>query len=64
MLYLIEKYAPCDGIDKYDPGKDAFLTGATLSLAEPESWIWEDGLVMGRSSLMSLVMKLWTELER
>lgn len=28
MCYLCEKYAPMDGIDKYDPQKDPSVTGA------------------------------------
>ncbi|KAK1764261.1 Fructosamine kinase-domain-containing protein [Phialemonium atrogriseum] len=30
MCYLCEKYAPIDGIDKYDPQKDPSVTGARL----------------------------------
>ncbi|KAI1266565.1 Fructosamine kinase-domain-containing protein [Xylariaceae sp. FL1019] len=30
MCYLCEKYAPIDGIDKYDPRLDPALTGATI----------------------------------
>ncbi|ETS74942.1 hypothetical protein PFICI_13426 [Pestalotiopsis fici W106-1] len=30
MCYLCEKYAPLDGIDKYDPGKDPTVTGASI----------------------------------
>lgn len=28
MLYLIEKYAPLEGLEKYDPEKDISVTGA------------------------------------
>jgi hypothetical protein len=28
--YLCEKYAPIDGIDKYDPSIDPSLTGACI----------------------------------
>jgi hypothetical protein len=28
MLYLIEKYAPLEGLPKYDPQKDPSVTGA------------------------------------
>ncbi|ROV91696.1 hypothetical protein VMCG_09255 [Cytospora schulzeri] len=31
MCYLCEKYAPCDGIDAYDPGKDPSVTGARFA---------------------------------
>lgn len=30
MLYLCDKYAPVEGIDKYDPGIDPWLTGASI----------------------------------
>lgn len=30
MLYLCEKYAPLDGVDKYDPRIDPSLTGARI----------------------------------
>ncbi|KAH9905902.1 Fructosamine kinase-domain-containing protein [Xylariomycetidae sp. FL2044] len=30
MCYLCEKYAPIDGIDRYDPGIDPTLTGACI----------------------------------
>ncbi len=30
MCYLCEKYAPLDGIDKYDPLIDPALTGASI----------------------------------
>jgi hypothetical protein len=30
MCYLIEKYAPIDGIDKYDPSLDPAVTGARI----------------------------------
>jgi hypothetical protein len=28
MLYLIEKYAPLEGLGQYDPEKDISVTGA------------------------------------
>ncbi|KAH7312662.1 Fructosamine kinase-domain-containing protein [Stachybotrys elegans] len=31
MCYLCEKYAPIDGIDKYDPTMDPVITGATIT---------------------------------
>lgn len=30
MCFLCEKYAPIDGIGKYDPQKDPSVTGARL----------------------------------
>jgi hypothetical protein len=30
MCYLCEKYAPIDGIDKYDPQIDPSITGARI----------------------------------
>lgn len=30
MCYLIEKYAPIDGIDRYDPDIDPSVTGARI----------------------------------
>lgn len=30
MCYLCEKYAPTDGIDKYDPRIDPSITGASI----------------------------------
>ncbi|TPX17325.1 uncharacterized protein E0L32_012212 [Thyridium curvatum] len=38
MCYLCEKYAPIDGIDKYDPQKDPSVTGARLTptFAKPD----------------------------
>jgi protein-ribulosamine 3-kinase len=30
MCYLCEKFAPLDGIDKYDPQKDPSITGARV----------------------------------
>jgi hypothetical protein len=30
MCYLCEKYAPIEGIDKYDPEKDPSVTGSRL----------------------------------
>ena len=30
MCYLCEKYAPIDGIGKYDPGIDPSITGARI----------------------------------
>ena len=30
MCYLCEKFAPIDGIDKYDPVKDPSVTGVIL----------------------------------
>jgi hypothetical protein len=31
MLYLIEKYAPWDSEDKYDPAKDPKVPGSQIS---------------------------------
>ena len=31
MCYLIEKYAPMDGIDEYDPSLDPMVTGAFIT---------------------------------
>lgn len=31
MCYLCEKYAPVEGIDKYDPQKDHGVTGARFA---------------------------------
>ena len=30
MCYLCEKYAPLEGVDKYDPSIDPSLTGARI----------------------------------
>lgn len=30
MLYLIEKYAPLNGVDKYDPNIDPSIMGACI----------------------------------
>jgi hypothetical protein len=38
MLYLIEKYAPCEGVDAYDPAKDANITGATIENHAGMGW--------------------------
>lgn len=37
MCYLIEKYAPLDGIDPYDPQIDPSITGARIVPHLPES---------------------------
>lgn len=34
MCYLCEKYAPIDGIDRYDPQKDPSVTGARIVVHE------------------------------
>ncbi|KAI1358903.1 Fructosamine kinase-domain-containing protein [Xylaria arbuscula] len=36
MCYLCEKYAPVDGIDKYDPRNDPSITGASIVPHQPE----------------------------
>jgi protein-ribulosamine 3-kinase len=30
MVYLCEEYAPCEGIDAYDPQLDPSVTGAQI----------------------------------
>ena len=40
MCYLIEKYAPIEGIDKYDPRIDPSLTGAQIVPHLDDGLIW------------------------
>lgn len=39
MCYLCEKYAPIDGIDKYDPRIDPSVTGARITPHLAEGFI-------------------------
>lgn len=34
MCYFCEKYAPIEGIDRYDPQKDPSVTGARIVVHE------------------------------
>jgi hypothetical protein len=38
MCYLCEKYAPIEGIDKYDPQIDPSITGARIIVHEGLIW--------------------------
>jgi len=40
MCYLIEKYAPIQGIDKYKPDIDPSITGATIIPHLADGFIW------------------------
>lgn len=37
MCYLCEKYAPIEGIDKYNPMFDPSITGAVITPHVPET---------------------------